>query len=143
MGGPAGPRVGVTMTGAAWPAAIEARLRPIHEKMTQRRKDLLHEAAFLAKVTGRGAFFLFIGTLQMSCWPSLLDFACGVWMALVGVLCLSTHLKTKKSMAAMIESSGLEAEQAFAQADKDGDGQLDFNEIKALGDQRKKHKAIG
>ena len=51
-----------------------------------------------------------------------------------------------KDLLAAAGAEGLSADmqaKLFAQADKDGDGQLDFNEIKALGDQRKKHKAIG
>ena len=51
-----------------------------------------------------------------------------------------------KDLLAAAGAEGLSADmqaRLFAQADKDGDGQLDFNEIKALGDQRKKDKPLG
>lgn len=53
---------------------------------------------FLTVPAGRGAFYLFVGSLGVSLWVrNVLSFTVGLYMSLMGVICVAIHTGTKRA----------------------------------------------
>ena len=97
------------------------------------RMRLISNAGFLAKVWGRGAFLIFVGTLCIAQHETFHTLV-GLFVTGVGVadMCVSAHAETKLVVlrAQLADETVLRAK--FAAADTDGSGTLSASELAAL-----------
>ena len=97
------------------------------------RMMLVDNAGFLAKVWGRGAFLIFVGTLAIAQHEAFHTLV-GLFVTALGIAdcCVSQHAETKLRImrAQLVDETVLRAK--FAAADADGDGTLSAPELATL-----------
>ena len=92
------------------------------------------QAKFLTLLNGRGAFYVFLGTLLMAQWPTAGPFLLGIYMAAVGTVMFvyGYHAKAKLDSVRSLLSSEDVVTSAFEKADAEGDGSLTAAELGEL-----------
>jgi len=98
------------------------------------KKRIKVQAKFLTMLNGRGALYVFLGTLLMAQWPDFWESIAGLYMAFLGSFMFFVGLHTKSKLDSVRSSLKNEAaaRAAFKAADANGDGSLIVEELAVL-----------
>jgi hypothetical protein len=98
------------------------------------KKVISKHAKFLTMLNGRGAFYVFVGTLLMAQWPDYGDAALGMYMVVVGFIMFVVGYHSKQKLDAirvMLKDEKL-VKAAFDTADEDKNGALEPGQLSIL-----------
>lgn len=91
-------------------------------------------AHFLDYLSGRGYFYIFIGSFLLVRWPAIIDFFIGAYMATLGFICIIVGKTASKKLNGMrsklIDEKAVK--NAFQGHDLDANGTLDSSELNTL-----------
>jgi len=95
---------------------------------------LARQAKFLTLLNGRGALYVFLGTLRIAQWPDLGATLLGWYMVLLGLTMaiVGHHAKTKLDTVRVLLPEEQLVRMAFQKADVEGDGSLTLAELGQL-----------
>jgi len=98
------------------------------------KETVLREAKFLAVLNGRGAFYVFLGTLLLTQWPNFFDVLIGIYMVLLGfvMVIIGTVAKAKLNAMAGHLTDENSVNEAFKAVDVDNNGALNYDELAVL-----------
>lgn len=101
------------------------------------RQMISKYAHFLDYLTGRGLFYIFIGSFLITRWPNIIDFGLGAYIAGLGVISLMVGKTASKKLQSLREQliNEEEVKKVFQGHDLDVNGALDNMELKSLCEQ--------
>lgn len=97
------------------------------------QSGIRYYAKFLEFTWGRGALFVFVGTLQVANW-NLLDWIVGGFMIAVGIIAIAGGVSASRELKLVKFSLKDEAmlKRKWQEHDSDGNGTLDVKELTAF-----------